>query len=214
MQSVGVTTTKAAFLNILNAAHLQRLVILSTRSYYKKKWTYDDKYMGKFDYHDREKYPRRMSPHKEEDLLSEVHAIRNLQIDNPSPFHIITRVRGFEEGALPWHQQVILRRLNIHSSFNGDVVVVPNTPQYNEMINKVKHMIVLKPAIFANGRVPTEDDIGALRVCPSTGVVEVDEKLRMRAERLSLERPLMFQGNFLRNKLAKLYGTRHRHFMA
>lgn len=212
MQSIG--TAKGALLKLLNATQTQKLVILSTRSYYKKKWTYNDQYTGKFDYHDKEMYPRGMGPYKEEELLHEIHEVRNLQVENPSPFHVITRVRGHKEGALPWNQQVILRRLNIHSSYNGDVVVVPNTPQYNAMINKVKHLIALKPAVFANGKMPTEEDIGALKVCQWTGTVEIDEKLRLRGQRLNLEKPLMFQGNFLRNKLGALYGTRHRHYLA
>jgi ribosomal protein L30/L7E len=206
MQLVGTT----GFLNILNAAHLQRLVTLSTRSYYKKKWTYDDKYMGKFDYHDKEKYPRRLGAYKEEELLDEVHAIRNLKIDKPSPFHVITRISGHKEHHLPWTQQVILRRLNIHSSYNGDIAVVPNTPQYNSMINKVKHLVALKPATFADGKMLTEDDIGAVKVCQFTGKITIDEKLRLRGRRLNLEKPLMFQGNFLRHKLNKMHGTRNR----
>lgn len=212
MQAIG--PAKAGASSILGAYHLPKLVTISTRSYYKKKWTYDDKYTGKFDYHDRGMYPKRMSPYKEEELLDEIHAIRRMQIDNPSPFHVITRVRGHPQGPLPWNQQVILRRLNIHSSYNGDVAVVPNTPQYNDMINKVKHLISLKPAKFSNGKMPTEEDIGALKVCQWTGEVKVDEKLRLRAQRLNLEKPLMFQGNFLRHKLGKLHGTRHNHYMA
>jgi ribosomal protein L30/L7E len=205
---------KTVLMSILNAAHLQKLVTISTRSYYKKKWTYEDKYMGKFDYHDREKYPRRMGAYKEEELLDDVHAIRNLEIENPSPFHIVTRIRGFTDEKLPWTQKVILRRLNIHSTQNGDVVVVPNTPQFNAMIHKVKHLIQLKPALFVDGKLPREEDIGALKVCPHTGTVKVDEKLRLRGQRLNIERPLIWQGNFLRNKLGKLYGTRNNHFIA
>lgn len=214
MQTVGAS--KTGLFRILNAtSNLQKLVtVTQIRSYYKKKWTYDNKYMGQFDYHDQNKYPRGLGSYKEEELLDDVHTMRRTPVENPSPFHIITRVRGFNQGALPWHQQVVLRRLNIHSSTNGDVVIVPNTPQFNALINKIKHLIVLKPALFANGQVPKEDDIGALKVCPWTGVVEIDEKLRLRNKRLDLEKPLMFQGNFLRAKLGRMYGSRNNHHLA
>lgn len=184
-----------------------------TRSYYKQPFFYEEKYFGIFDKHDHEKYPRKMHPYKEEELLDEVHAIRAIEIKNPSPFHIITRVRGFSNECLPWTQRVTLRRLNIHSSKNGDVVLVPNTPQFNALINKVKHLILLKPALFANGKIPSQEDIGALKVCQHTGTVTVDEKLRMRASRLNLEKPLLFQGNHLRHKINKLTGIGHNHYM-
>lgn len=181
------------------------------RTYYKKPFFYENKYFGKFDYHDQIKYPKGLCPIKEEELLDEVHAIRAKQIDNPSPFHIVRRIRTMN--GLPWNQKVTLRRLNLHSSQNGDCVVVPNTPQYNALIAKVKHLIQLKPAKFVDGRIPNEEDIGAVKVCPFTGNVQIDEKLRLQSGRLNLEPPLLFRGNLLRNKIGRSYGINNRHYL-
>lgn len=182
-----------------------------SRSYYKKPFFYDNKYLGKFDYHDKEKYPIKISPFKEEELLDEVHAIKATKIENPSPFHVVRRIKSMS--FLPWNQKVTLRRLNLHSSFNGECVVVPNTPQFNAMLAKVKHLLQLKPAVFADGKIPTEEDIGALKVCPYTGTVRIDEKLRLQATRLNIEKPILFQGNHLRSKINKHYGLNHNGFI-
>lgn len=184
-----------------------------SRSYYKEKFFYDERYTGLYDGHNQAMHPRRLGAYKEEELLDEVHALRAKKIENPSPFHVITRIRGFCDELLPWHQRVTLRRLNIHSTQNGDVAVVPNTPQFNELINKVKHLLHLKPAVFANGQPPTEEDIGALKVCPQTGLVTVDQKLRMRAKRVNLLPPVLFQGRKLRYKLYRLSGINSNHYM-
>lgn len=174
------------------------------RTYYKKPFFYEDRYSGDFDYHDRYKYPKRMGSLQEEELLDEVHAIRDQKIDEPSPFHIIRRIRPMYR--LHWSQKVTLRRLNLHSASNGDVVIVPNTPQFNSMIAQVKHLIQLKPAKFVDGRIPTEEDIGALKVCPFTGAVKIDEKLRPQQRRLNTEKPLLWQGNHLRAQINRMYG--------
>lgn len=175
-----------------------------SRSYYKEKFFYYDRYDGKMDYFDREKYPKRISPYKEEELLDEIHTMRASEITEPSPFHIVTRIKSMS-GA-PWYQKVTLRRLNLHSSRNGDVVVVPNTPQFNELLFKVKHMISLKPAIFENGHIPTEEDIGAIKVCPYTGKIKVDEKVRLSGKRVNVDKPPLFQGCHLRYKIMSSTG--------
>ena len=127
-----------------------------TRSYYKDHFTYTPIYKGVFDYNDQTKYPRRMPAFKEEELLDEIHAMRAKQIDNPSPFHVVRRIKSMAK--LPWTQKVTLRRLNLHSVRNGECVVVPNTPQFNSMLYHVKHLLELKPAKFADGRIPSEDE--------------------------------------------------------
>lgn len=174
------------------------------RSYYKEPFFYEQKYFGKFDYQDQAKYPRKLSSYKEEELLDEIHAIRAIALENPSPFHVVRRVKTMCQ--LPWTQKVTLRRLNLHSSFNGECVIVPNTPRFNAMLDKVKHLLQLKPAKFPDGRIPTEDDIGALKICPYTGNIVIDEKLRLQSKRLCPERPLVFQGNHLRYKINRLVG--------
>lgn len=175
----------------------------AARTVYKPVFSFNDRYLGKFDYHDREKYPRRMAPHKEEELLDEIHSIRELQIENPSPFHVVRRVRSMHK--LPWNQKVTLRRLNLHSSFNGECVLVPNTPQFNEMLFKVKHLLQLRPAIFEGGKIPTEEDIGAIKVCPYTGKIKIDEKLRLLAARVNVEKPPLWRGNKLRHIIGQQY---------
>lgn len=199
--------------NLSLLANAARTIISKTffRSYYKKQFFYEERYDGKFDYHDQSKYPRKMSPYKEEELLDEIHAIRAVEIEKPSPFHVVRRVKSMN--GLPWNQKVTLRRLNLHSSKNGDCVIVPNTPQFNSLIAKVKHLLQLKPAIFADGRVPTEEDIGAIKICPYTGQIKIDEKLRLTSKRLNIEPPLLFQGNHLRQKINSLYGLSHNNFM-
>lgn len=181
-----------------------------SRSHFKPPFSYNDRYTGKFDYHDQEKYPRRLNPFKEEELLNEVHSIRAIEINNPSPFHVVRRIRPMSY--LPWTQKVTLRRLNLHSSFNGECVIVPNTPEFNAMLHKVKHLLQLKPARFANGKIPTEEDIGAIKVCPYTGTIKIDEKLRLQAKRLNDEKPILFRGNHLRNKIKQQYGLTHNNF--
>lgn len=178
------------------------------RFYYKEQFHYDPLYKGKFEYHDQSKYPKKLSSYKEEELLEEIHAIRGLTIENPSPFHVVRRIRTM--AGLPWTQKVTLRRLNLHSSFNGECVIVPNTPQFNAMLAKVKHLLQLKPAKFSDGKIPTEDDIGALKVCPYTGQIKIDEKLRFQSKRLCPERPILFQGNHLRSKINSLVGLHNR----
>lgn len=201
----------ATRLNLLSACSRITLNKITSRTYLKKPFFYDDRYMGGFDYHDRERYPRRLNPFKEEELLKEVHDIRNLKIDKPSPFHVVRRIKSMT--GLPWTQKVTLRRLNLHSSYNGDCVIVPNTPQFNSLLAKVKHLIELKPAIFTNGTIPTDDDIGAIKVCPYTGRISVDEKLRSLEERVNIEKPLLFQGNHLRAKINKLTGLSTNHYL-
>lgn len=178
---------------------------------FKKAFSYDDAYYGKFDYHDRNMYPRRLSSFKEEELLDEIHAIKSLEIENPSPFHVVRRINSMSQ--MPWSQKVTLRRLNLHSQANGECVIVPNTPQFNALILKVKHLLQLKPARFENGKMPTEEDIGAIKVCPYTGWIKIDEKLRLQANRLNIEKPTLFQGNHLRGKINRMYGLSYNHYM-
>lgn len=175
-----------------------------TRNYKREPFSYGYRYRGGFDYHDTERYPHRFPIYKEEELLDEVHAIKNMTIDNPSPFHVVRRIKDMK--GLPWNQKVTLRRLNLHSTLNGESAVIPNTPQFNNMLMKVKHVLSLKPAIFEDGRIPSEEDIGAIRVCPFTGKIKIDEKLRLLAKRVNIEKPPLFQGKFLRYKLGRIYG--------
>lgn len=172
--------------------------INSFRTHYYKPFHYDDHYYGKFEYHDRNKYPRKLSSDKKVDLLGEVHDIRNAEIV-PSPFHIVRRIHSIYNQ--PWHIKVTLRRLNLHSSYNGDCVIVPNTPQFNSLILKVKHLVTLKPAIFEDGKLPEESDIGALKVCPFTGHVIKDERLRLNSSNLYQGKPELFRGNMLRSRI-------------
>lgn len=145
-----------------------------------------------------------MASTKEEELLDEVHAIKNLKIDQPSPFHVVRRIKPW--GHLPWNQKITLRRLNLHSQTLTETTIVPNTPQFNDLLFKVKHLIEVKPARFKNGRVPTEEDIGAIKLVPGFGEIIVDEKLRMLESRVNIEKPPLFRGSMLRHKLLKLHG--------
>lgn len=199
-------------LNIASRALVSNCNKIITRSHFKPPFSYENIYRGKFDYHDQRKYPKSLSAYKEEELLDEIHTIKAKQIDKPSPFHIVTRVRGTAGTIMGWTQWVTLRRLNLHSRRPGDVAIIPNTPQYNALIAKVKHLLTVTPAVMPDGRIPSEEDIGALKVCPYTGKVIVDEKLRLLAKR-QYEQPLMWKGNFLRYKLRRLAGIHHNHYL-
>lgn len=183
-----------------------------SRNYYKKPFSYDDFYRGKFDYHNRNEYPRSMSKIKEEELLDEVHSIKNNPIENPSPFHLVKRYKGSSNTIRGWHTWVTLRRLNLHSARSGDIAVVPNTPQYNAMIEKVKHLLIVKPLALPDGRIPTESDIGAIKVCAETGNVTIDERTRLLGKR-QYEKPLLWRGKQLRHKLRRLVGIHHNHYL-
>lgn len=175
------------------------------RTVFQERFTYNDQYFGKFDYHDREKYPRKMAQAKEEALLDDIREMKEKE-QPPSPFHIVTRIKSSWNS--DWHIKVLLRRLNLHSSRAGDCVIVPNTPQFNDMLRQVKHLITLRPATF-EGRIPTKEDIGAIKVCPQTGVIKIDEKVRMLESRVNLEKPPLFRGNELRHKINLKYGICH-----
>jgi len=183
----------------------------SRRTYLKKSRGYEFVYRGNFDYHDPHKYPKRFSYFREEELLDEVHSIRALKIEEPSPFHVVRLMKPM--GGSPWFQKVTLRRLNLHSNRIGECSIVPNTPQFNDMLSRVKHLITLVPAKFPNGKIPKEEDIGALKVCPYTGNITIDEKLRLHEKRLGLEKPLLFQGNHLRAKINYMYGLGHNSYI-
>lgn len=51
-----------------------------------------------------------------------------------------------------------------------DPVVVKNTPETNEMLWHVKHLIKVRPITFPHG-VPTEEDIGYATLMPSGELV-------------------------------------------
>lgn len=173
------------------------LNLIFTRTHFKEPFTYDlIPYKGSFDGHNPKLNPRRMNPYKEEELLIDIHKMRNMEIHEPSPFHVVRRIKSM--GPLPWTQKVTLRRLNLHSSRNGECMIIPNTPQYNDMLMKVKQVITIVPAVFENGRIPTEDDIGAIKVCPYTGKISVDEKLRLNQNREAKEKSLFMRGSKFR----------------
>lgn len=168
----------------------------------KTNFRYENHYRGHFDYHDQNKYPRRLARSKEEELLDDIAAIRKKEIE-PSPFHLVKRIESMSH--CPWWQKVILRRLNLHSTASGDVEVIPNTPQFNALLSKVKHLIQLKPATFEDGSLITENDIGSLKICFETGKITKDDRLRQNEKRLCPERPVLFRGNHLRYQLARLH---------
>jgi len=199
-------------LNVAARAVVSNCNKIVSRSHFKPVFTYEDKYYGKFDYHDQQKYPRRISSIKEEELLDEIHAIKAQVIDKPAPFHIVKRIRGNGSTIKGWQVWVCLRRLNLHSDEPGDVAVVPNTPQYNALISTVKHLVRVIPVKLPDDRFPTEEDIGAIKVCPYTGKVEKDERLRFLAKR-QYEKPYLWKGNHLQYKLRRLVGIHHNHHL-
>ncbi|RWS15150.1 39S ribosomal protein L30: mitochondrial-like protein [Dinothrombium tinctorium] len=136
--------------------------------------------------------------------LQKIKELKQSVIADPSPFHVVWRYKPFSY--LPWYEKIILRRLGLNSKSWCDPVVVPNTPHFNKLLWQVKHLIRLKPITFPNG-IPTEKDIGATKLCQYTGVLQVNEALRVDDKRLYGDKlPALYEGKYLVDYLRKLSG--------
>ena len=81
------------------------------------------------------------------------------------------------------------------------MVIVPNTPHYNNLLWEIKHLIRLKPVVFPDG-IPEEKDVGATRIDLGNGKMNISEAFRISDQRLeAAELPKIFSGNYLREYL-------------
>lgn len=99
------------------------------------------------------------------------------------------------------NEKLILRRLGLHHREKNIPVVIPNTPHYNSMLWEVKHLIRLKPLKFPNG-IPTEEDIGSLKVDLVVGEMSISSSYKIPNEDLEkADAPPIFTGKYLREYL-------------
>jgi len=95
----------------------------------------------------------------------------------------------------------VLRRLGLHQKETGVRIVLPNTPHFNQLLWEIKHLIRLKPVSFPDG-IPTEKDIGAVKVNSGTGVMNINECHRVSNERLENAKSHdIYYGRYLREYL-------------
>lgn len=99
------------------------------------------------------------------------------------------------------YQKIVLRRLGLHQKTNNDRVILPNTPHFNQLLWEIKHLIQLKPVSFPDG-IPTETDIGSVKVNTSNGVMNVNESFRVSQDRIENAKSHdIFYGKYLREYL-------------
>ena len=143
-------------------------------------------------------------------ICDQIRGVQNSQIQNPSPIHMVWRSQPLQARA--WWERVIIRRLGLHSPQMYQRVLIPNTPHYNRLLYQIKHLITMKPLTFPDG-VPTEKDIGAVRVEDHSGVVRINEQFRPTDSRLyGDKKPLVFEGPAMRNYLRRALGIFMNHW--
>lgn len=92
-----------------------------------------------------------------------------------------------------------MRRLGLHDRKEFQRVLIPNTPHYNRLLFQVKHMIAMKPLSFPDG-LPTEKDIGRVRIEDHSGVVRISDQYKVPEHRLMGDKkPTIFEFKPLSN---------------
>ena len=154
-------------------------------------------YKGPFEYKKKEtqmsNFPFGINRQALEREMEEIKRIREEKIKDQdvSPFHLVWRYKSF----------LILRRLGIHQKNSNIPAVIPNTPHYNALLWEVKHLIRLKPIKFPNG-LPTEKDIGFIKVDMHTGEMSISSAYKIPSEDLEkADTPGIFSGKYLREYL-------------
>jgi large subunit ribosomal protein L30 len=138
-----------------------------------------------------------------EQLCDKIRDVQNMPI-TPSPVHVVHRSQPLQ--ARQWWERVIMRRLGLHGKEMYERVLIPNTPHYNRLLYAVKHMITMRPITFPDG-VPTEKDVGAVRLEEHTGALRIDEKFRVPHHRVYGDKmPDVFSGKQMRSYLRRTIG--------
>lgn len=143
---------------------------------------------------------KHMSLEKMEKKYEEINDVRNMEITEPSPLHLVYRYKKIS--GTRWQQKVILKRLGLHcaDSEMPDPQILPNTPEINRMLWEVKHLIRLAPVTFPNG-IPTEKDIGAVRFNCYNGEMEINERFRISEQDLEKAKTPILFGKYLQEYL-------------
>ena len=137
-------------------------------------------------------------------LTGRIRAIQNSQVTNPSPVHLVWRHQTICRR--PWWDKVIMRRLGLHSAKNWERALVPNTPHFNRLLWQVKHLIRVKPLTFPDG-IPTEKDIGAVKIEDHSGIVRISDQYRVPEHRLTGDKkPKIFEGPTMRTYMRRTIG--------
>lgn len=143
-------------------------------------------------------------------ICDEIRKVQNTPIQNPSPIHMAWRSQPLTARA--WWERVIMRRLGLHDRRLYQRLLFPNTPHFNRLLYQVKHLITMKPLTFPDG-IPTEKDIGAIRVEDHSGVVRINEQFRVPDHRLyGDKKPEVFEGKSMRNYMRRTIGIFMNHW--
>ncbi|XP_054153597.1 uncharacterized protein LOC128952263 [Oppia nitens] len=166
---------------------------------------YETIYKGPFDYKRRHtrayRYPFGINKESIEDQINEMNQLRQREINDQhvSPFHLVWRYKTMAR--IPWHEKYVLSHLGLHQRENDIRIVVPNTPHFNGLLWKVKHLIKLIPMSFPDG-IPTEEDIGCCKLNPVTGALNINKSYKVSNERVAGAKwDDIFYGRYLREYL-------------
>lgn len=139
-----------------------------------------------------------------ESVYKQIKDLQDAVIVKPSPLHLVWRYKKFESS--PWHEMVVLRKIGLNGRDMNEKVIIPNTPHFNKLLWQVKHLLRLKPISFPDG-VPTEDDIGAIKVNIYTGEMKINEDFRPTEYSLyGYQTPEIYKGKYLTKYLQKMSG--------
>lgn len=169
-----------------------------------KKWIYPQPktYKGPFEARRNEFFSR--PEIMMEEMRNRIRTAQTSHVTNPSPIHMVWRAQLLQ--GRPWYEKVIMRRLGLHSEDAFERVLIPNTPHYNKLLAEVRHLIRMKPLTFPDG-LPTEKDIGAVKICEHTGTVRISEQFRVPEERLYADRkPSILESKSMKYYLRKTLG--------
>ncbi|CAG2112386.1 unnamed protein product [Medioppia subpectinata] len=160
-------------------------------------------YKGPFDYkrdHTKAyKYPFGINKSAIEEEMNQINELRQHELKQVSPFHLVWRHKDIYDMA--WHERYVLSHLGLHQKEPNLRVVLPNTPHFNDLLWKVKHLIQLMPIAFPDG-VPTDRDVGSVKLNTNTGVMNVNPNYKVSNERLdSAKSHDIFYGRYLREYL-------------
>lgn len=168
-------------------------------------YIYNPVYKGPFEYKKKDtkmyNYPFGINKGRLEEKFAEINEIRAkpLNDEDISPFHLVWRYKHLYGN--PWNHKLILKRLGLHRLHMKSPVIIPNTPHYNSMLWEIKHLIRLKPLKFPDG-LPTEDDLGSIKVDLETGEMRINRAFRIPKESLDKsDPPPLFRGKYLREYL-------------
>ena len=99
------------------------------------------------------------------------------------------------------NEKFILSHLGLHQKESNIRIVLPNSPHFNRLLWQVKHLLKLKPVSFPDG-IPTEEDIGCVKVQTHTGVMNINKSNKVSKERIDLAKSDdIFYGRYLREYL-------------